>query len=34
MYAPLIQNMLIKQTRDYDHIPDFDSLVDVIALEL
>ena len=34
MCMPLIQNMLVKQTRDYNHIPDFHSLVGVIVLEL
>ena len=34
MCTPLTQNTLIKQTCDYDHIPDFYNLVDVTILEL
>ena len=33
MWAPLTQNTLVKQTRDYDYIPDFYSSVDATALE-
>ena len=33
MCALLTQNMLVKQTRDYDHIPDFYSSVGATALE-
>ena len=33
MCMPLIQNMLVKQTCDYDHTPDFHSLVGATALE-
>ena len=34
MCAPLTQNTLVKQTRDYDHIPDFHSSVAAITLKL
>ena len=34
MCVPLIQNTLIKQTRNYDYRPDFYSLAGAIALEL
>ena len=33
MCAPLTQNTLVKQTRDYGHTPDFYSLVGATALE-
>ena len=33
MCVLLIQNTLVKQTRDYDHTPDFNSSVGATALE-
>ena len=33
MYASLTQNILIKQTRDYNHTFDFHSFISAIALE-
>ena len=33
MCAPLIQNMLVKQTQDYDHTSDFHSSVSATAPE-
>ena len=34
MCAPLTQSMLVKQTRDYDHKPNFYSSIGAIVLEL
>ena len=34
MCALLIQNTLVKQTCDYNHIPNFYSLVGATAIEL
>ena len=33
MCTPLIQSTQVKQTRDYDHTPDFHSSVGATALE-
>ena len=33
MCAPLTQSTLVKQTRDYDHTPDFHNSVGATALE-